>query len=140
MDKRKRPLLLTLSMWYFGIGILPIIIAAYIGCTEETMYINGVLRDNVYFMKNYLLWLLVGVISCAFFAWSIKKEKWWFQHIPPLVCSLFLFIGLIKAPSNWQSLTITYGVIVGITIWYFYYRQNVREYFALLKKESIKRR
>src|SRR6266480_221609 len=82
ITKHKRPLLVTLAMWYCGLAIFPFLMIAYTGSTEKSMYVNGVLRNNDYFIKNELIWCIVEALLCAFIFWAIKKEKWWFQPIP----------------------------------------------------------
>ncbi len=140
MTKPKRPLLITLAMWYFGLAIFPIYMVAYIGSTEKSMYVNGVLRSNDYFIKNELIWCIVGALFCVFIFWTIKKEKWWFQPIPLILWSILYLTGYIQTPEDWLSLSLSFGVVVGFTLWYFYYKPNVREYFKALKEDSLKNR
>jgi len=138
ITKHKRPLLVTLAMWYCGLAIFPFLMIAYTGSTEKSMYVNGVLRNNDYFIKNELIWCIVEALLCAFIFWAIKKEKWWFQPIPLILWSIICLTRYIQVPGDWLSLSISFGVGAGFTLWYFYYKAKVREYFNSLKKDSLK--
>lgn len=130
----KRPLLMTLSMWYFGLGTVVMIIGSYIGISEESMYINGILRNRDFFIRHALVWCIAGALLCAFISWVIKKGKWWFQPTPLIFWSAILLATLIETPEDWLSILFSYGVVAGLTGCYFYYKQNVKYYFSELKK------
>lgn len=132
----KRPLLMTLSMWYFGLGALVISIVSYICISEESMYINGILRDREYFIKHSLVWCIVGALLCAFISLVIKSGKWWFQPIPLIFQITILITILIGIPEDWISTLFNFGVVTGFTGWYFYFKPNVKEYFLCLKRRA----
>lgn len=124
---------MTLAMWYFGLGAVVMIIGSYIGISEESMYINGVLRNRNYFIKHELVWCVAGALLCAFISLVIKNRKWWFQPIPLIFWSAILLITLIGAPEDWLSILFSYGAVAGFTGWYFYFKPNVKDYFQNLK-------
>lgn len=124
---------MTLSMWYFGLGAVVMIIGSYIGISEESMYINGILRNREYFIKHALVWGVAGALLCAFISWVIKNGKWWFQSIPLIFWSIILLTALIETPEDWPSILFSYGVVAGLTGWYFYFKPNVKDYFSELK-------
>lgn len=129
----KRPLLMTLSMWYFGLGTFVMTIGSYIGISEESMYINGILRNREYFIRHALVWCVAGAFLCAFISWVIKKGKWWFQPFPLIFWSVLLLVALIETPEDWLSTIFNFGIVAGFTGWYFYFKPNVKEYFQNLR-------
>jgi len=141
-----RPLLIAFLRWLlvFWIVLAILITVLSVLAPPDTSYkVNGNPVTREYWMKHVSPWPIVAVVVLGSLAYAFWRDRTWSRHLLTglSIASYpvsFLVLGLSRAERvhlGLWALDVVTGILgLVLIVWYFYYKENVVDYYDQLKR------
>jgi hypothetical protein len=139
--KSKPPFLVRVLIWFAGLASVAMYVSIVLAILDIGPHIMGgerVTREEWLHMAAPLV-AVIGVLMAGI-SYGFATEKAWSRHVVIALFALIVIYASILGVLNLIHHAIMWRAIIngtlfgGASIWYFYFKPNVAEYFHELAK------
>ena len=141
MTKSEQPFLIRILKWFAALASLGMYLSIVLAILDVGPHIMGgerVTREEWLYIAAPLVTVIGVLMACISYGFATQKA--WSRHV---VISMFVLIvvyatilgalNLIHHAIMWRAI-INGTLFGGASVWYFYFKRNVGEYFRQLAK------
>ena len=136
---RKVPLLIRVFIWFAGLASVGMYLSIVLAVLDIGPHIMGgerVTREEWLHLAAPLVAGIGVLMACS--SYGFTKEKAWSRHVVIAMFVLIVVYASILGLMNLMHRAIMWRAIIngtlfgGASVWYFYFKPNVAEYFREL--------
>ena len=139
MTNRKQPFAIRITIWFAALGAAGLYLSIVLAILDIGPYIMGgerVTRQEWLHIAAPLVAVIGILMACI--SYGFATEKTWSRHVVIAMFALIVVYASILGALNLIHHAIMWRAIIngtlfgGASVWYFYFKPNVAEYFREL--------
>ena len=137
----KQPFLIRILAWFAALASVGMYLSIVLAILDIGPHIMGgerVTREEWLHIAAPLVAVIGVLMACI--SYGLATEKAWSRHVVIALFALIVFYASILGALNLIHHTFMWRAIIngtlfgGASVWYFYFKPNVAEYFCELAK------